>query len=308
MVHPACPAAFGAPVGAGMTGTLSTSFPSTFAQAAFPRDITLREWLLDAGSWTGPAGILPSLVDTLTLSAAVMVTAVLLAVPSAAVLAHLGRAKVLSAWLVNVGRAVPTFALAALLVPISLRAGYGFEPWPIFIALTLMALPPIYLGTYTAVTGVDRAAVDAARAVGLRPRDVLLRVELPLASNVIFTGVRVAAVQVVATEPIRAFLGGDGLGRYVRDGLGQRNDTLLLGGAALVAVLAGTVGLLLSRLQRLLEPDGVQRLRPSSGIVGRAATHDGLDISDPDARADASEPDGAPNGVMTLTDDERERR
>jgi len=266
------------------------------AQAALPRDITLQEWLLDSSSWTGPTGILPSLVDTLLLCGAVIVSAVLLAVPSAAVLAHLGRARLASAWFVNIGRAVPTFALAALLVPISLRTGYGFEPWPIFIALTLMALPPIYLGTYTAIEGVDRAAVDAARAVGLRPHEVLLRVEVPLASNVIFTGVRVASVQVVATEPIRAFLGGDGLGRYVRDGLGQRNDTLLLGGALLVATLAGSVALLLTWLQRTIEPAGVRRLRPSAagvhppartsiGTAPRVATDAGpskTSVGDPD--------------------------
>ncbi len=231
------------------------------AQAALPRDITLREWLLDGASWTGEGGILPSLVDTLTLFGAVMLVATLLAVPTAAVLAHLGRARLIGAWLVNVGRAVPTFALAALLVPISLRAGYGFEPWPIFTALTLMALPPMYLGTYTAVSGVDRAAVDAARAVGLRGRAVLRQVELPLALSIILTGVRVSAVQVIATEPIRAFLGGDGLGRYVRDGLGQRNTTLIVGGAALVAVLAGLVALALAALQRLLVPRGVRRLQ-----------------------------------------------
>jgi len=279
------------------------------AQAALPRDITLGEWLLDPASWTGRAGILPSLLDTLVLCGAVMVAAVVLAVPSAAVLAHLGRAKVLSAWLVNVGRAVPTFALAALLVPVSLRAGYGFEPYPIFIALTLMALPPIYLGTYTAVSGVDRAAVDAARAVGLRPGAILLRVELPLASNVIFTGVRVAAVQVVATEPIRAFLGGDGLGRYVRDGLGQRNDTLLIGGAALVATLAGAVGLLLSWVQRALEPDGVRRLRPSyrAALPDRPVTA-APGWLDPATTATASEPLRAHDGPMTTTADERERR
>jgi osmoprotectant transport system permease protein len=247
------------------------------AQAALPRDITLREWLLGTDAWTGPTGILASLADTLVLSGAVMLTAILLAVPSAAVLAHLGRARLVSAWLVNIGRAVPTFALAALLVPVSLRAGYGFEPWPIFTALTLMALPPMYLGTYTAVAGVDRGAVDAARAVGLRPHEILLRVELPLALNVILTGVRVAAVQVVATEPIRAFLGGDGLGRYVRDGLGQRNTTLLLGGAALVAALAGTVAIALTLLQRAIEPSGVRRLRASgtarSTLPGERVVH-----------------------------------
>jgi osmoprotectant transport system permease protein len=240
------------------------------AQAALPRDITLGGWLLDPASWTGPTGIGPSLVDTLVLCGAVMITAILLAVPSAAVLAHLGRARLLSAWLVNIGRAVPTFALAALLVPVSLRAGHGFEPWPIFIALTLMALPPMFLGTYTAVSTADPGAVDAARAMGLRPREILFRVELPLALNVILTGVRVASVQVVATEPIRAFLGGDGLGRYVRDGLGQRNPTLLLGGAGLVALLAGTVAMGLSLLQRAMEPSGVRRLRAATG-AGAAA-------------------------------------
>lgn len=241
------------------------------AQAALPRDITLGEWWLDPASWTGPSGILPSLADTLLLCATVVLLAILIAVPSAAVLAHLGRARLTSAWLVNVGRAVPTFALAALLVPVSLRAGYGFEPWPILIALTLMALPPMYLGTYTAVSGVDRAAVDAARAMGLRGREVLRQIELPLASAIILTGIRVSAVQVVATEPIRAFLGGDGLGRYVRDGLGQRNTTLIVGGAALVAALAGVVALLLALLERILAPRGVRRLRSTAPATAGAA-------------------------------------
>ncbi len=231
------------------------------AQAALPRDITLREWWFDPASWTAPTGILPSLADTLLLCAAVMLTAFLLAVPSAAALAHFGRAPVIGAWLVNLGRAIPTFALAALLVPVSLRAGYGFEPWPIFAALTLMALPPMYLGTYTAIRQVDRGAVDAARAMGLREVAILARVEVPLGLNMILTGVRISAVQVVATEPIRAFLGGNGLGRYVRDGLGQRNTTLLLGGAMLVAVLAGSVSTTFALLQRLIEPAGVRRLR-----------------------------------------------
>jgi len=269
----------------------------TLAQAALPRDITLTQWLGDGASWTGPTGILVSLGDTLRLTSAVVLTAVVIAVPSAAVLAHLGRARVLSVWLVNVGRAIPTFALAALLVPISLRAGYGFEPWPIFTALTLMALPPIYLGTYTAIAAVDRGSVDAARAVGLRPGTVLLRVELPLAANVVFTGIRVAAVQVVATEPIRAFLGGDGLGRYVRDGLGQRNDTLLLGGAALVATLAGLTAALLRLVQRVVEPAGVRRLRRTTRVG-----------SDPAVRSAAPNLTARPATHRSLSDDGRRTR
>jgi osmoprotectant transport system permease protein len=147
---------------------------------------------------------------------------------------------------------------------VSLRSGWGFEPWPIFLALLLLALPPIYLNTYTAVKGADRDAVDAARAMGFSERAVLFRVEMVLGTAVILAGVRVAAVQVVATEPIRAFLGGDGLGRYVRDGLGQNNDNLLLAGAILVAGLAALTGITFGLLQRLTLPRGVRRLAARS--------------------------------------------
>jgi osmoprotectant transport system permease protein len=234
------------------------------AQQAVRRDIGLGEWLFDPDTWTGPNGVLTSLVDTLVLCAGVLLVAMVLAVPLAAWLSHHRKGEVSAVWLVSLGRAVPTFAIAGLLVPISLRSGWGFEPWPIFIALLLLALPPIFLNTYVAVKEVDPGAVDAARAMGFAERDVLLRVELALAATVIFAGVRVAAVQVVATEPLRAFLGGDGLGRYVRDGLGQNNDSLLLGGAMLVAALAGLTALAFGALERFVMPTGVRRLRQTS--------------------------------------------
>jgi len=233
---------------------------SWLAQVAVPRDITLVEWLTDPETWTGANGILASLADTLVMVIAVILFSVLLAVPTAALLAHLRKAELASAWLVNIGRAIPTFAIAGLLVPVSLRAGYGFEPWPIFIALTLLTVPPMYLSTYTAVKQVDPAAVNAARAMGFTEREVLVTVELPLALTVIFTGIRVASVQVVATEPIRAFLGGDGLGRYVRDGIGQNNPTLVLGGAILIAILAGITAVTFVAIEWLAKPPGVRRL------------------------------------------------
>ena len=234
------------------------------AQAAVPRGTGLFEWLLDADTWTGPGGILESLWDTVTLCAAVVLVAVLLAVPSAAALAHARKGELSSTAMVALSRAIPTFAVAGLLVPISLRQGWGFEPWPIFFALLLLALPPIFLNTYTAVRGVDPGAVDAARAMGFNERNVLFRVELALATTLILAGIRVAAVQVVATEPIRAFLGGDGIGRYVRDGLGQNNETLVLGGAILVAALAAMTGLAFGLLERTALPKGVRRLRHTS--------------------------------------------
>ena len=259
-----------------MSATVTAAGTSTevvgpwLAQVAVPRDITLGEWLTDPQTWAGPTGILASLADTLTLVVAVILCSVLLAVPTAALLAHLRKAELASAWIVNIGRAIPTFAIAGLLVPISLRAGFGFEPWPIFIALTLLTVPPMYLSTYTAVKQVDPAAVGAARAMGFTEREVLLTVELPLALTVIFTGIRVASVQVVATEPIRAFLGGDGLGRYVRDGIGQNNPTLVLGGAILIAILAGITAIVFLGIEWLSKPAGVRRLS-SKGASREAA-------------------------------------
>lgn len=241
------------PTGASdMTGGL-------LAQEAVSRDIGVFEFLFGSEYWTGEGGILTSLSDTLVLCAAVMVVATLVAVPMAAVLAHHRRGELSVTWMVTLSRAVPTFALAGLLVPIALRRGWGFEPWPIFTALLLLAIPPIYLNTYTGVRGVDRRVVEAARAMGLSERSILFRVELALAASIMLAGIRVAAVQVVATEPIRAFLGGDGLGRYVRDGLGQNNDNLLLAGAILVAGLAAITGASFGLLARVL-PRGVRRI------------------------------------------------
>ena len=98
------------------------------------------------------------------------------------------------------------------------------------------------------------------KPMGFSERQVIFRVDVALAAAVVLAGVRVAAVQVVATEPIRAFLGGDGLGRYVRDGLGQNNDNLLLGGAILVALLAALTGALFGVIERVALPRGVRRV------------------------------------------------
>lgn len=225
---------------------------------AVDRDIGLWEWISAAATWWGSDGIVASLVDTATLCGVVTVVAALLSVPPAAFLAHARKAELSTTWLVSISRAVPTFAIVALLLPLSLERGWGFEPWPIFIALLLLALVPIYLTTYTAIRQVDPAAVDAARAIGHHEGHILLRIELALAASPVLAGVRVAAIQVVATEPIRAFLGGDGLGRFVRDGFGQNNTTLVVGGVILIGGLAALTGLAFLAAERLALPAGVR--------------------------------------------------
>jgi osmoprotectant transport system permease protein len=239
--------------------------PAWLAQGALPRDISLVDFLFDAQRWTMSDGILDTLLDTIVLCSAVVVVATLIAVPLAAYLAHNRKGEISVAWLVTLSRAVPTLAVAALLVPFSLRAGLGFQPWPIFTGLLLLALPQIYINTYAAIRDTDRGVVAAARGMGFTESDVLWRVELALGSGVIMTSVRVAAVQVIATEPLRAFLGGDGLGRYVRDGIGQNNTNQIIGGAILIGLLAASTGLAFRVIERLVLPRGVLRLSHSMG-------------------------------------------
>jgi len=143
-------------------------------------------------------------------------------------------------------------------VIVSLRAGFGLEPWPIIIPPVLLRLPPAFTNTYAAVRGVDPSAVGAARAMGLTHRQVMQRVELPLALPVILAGVRTAAVQIVATEPLAAFFGAEGLGAYLRAGLSRRDFVTVQGGALLVAGVAIATEVALMAAGRLLLPKGIR--------------------------------------------------
>jgi osmoprotectant transport system permease protein len=139
---------------------------------------------------------------------------------------------------VNIGRAIPTFAIIALLFPLSLRYNVELGFWPTAVALVFLGIPPIFTNTFTGVRDVDRGVVESAEAMGLRPRQVLLRVEMPSALPLILTGMRVSAVQVVATATLSALVGYGGLGGLIIRGVSQQDDGKLLTGAVLVAVLA----------------------------------------------------------------------
>lgn len=191
-------------------------------------------------------------------SAAALVLAMLVALPLAVVLAHYRRGELGASWVVNIGRAIPTIALLGVAVIVSLREGLGFEPWPIIGALLLLALPPLFANTYAAVRGVDPEAVDAARGMGLSERTIMRSVELPLALPVVFVGLRTAAVQVVATEPIAAFFGAEGLGAYIRQGLGNDDLYQIQAGALLVTAVAVGADLALWLVSRAVIPGPIR--------------------------------------------------
>lgn len=240
--------------------------------AAEPTNVV--EWLQDSSQRAGSGAIPGQLWITVWHSLAATLFAVAIAVPLALVLAHFRKAELLSAWVVNIGRVIPTVAIIGVVVLVSLRNGYGFEPWPILIALVAMALPPIFANTYTAVRVVDENVVGAARAIGTTEGSIMGRVELPLAMLVILTGVRVAAVQVVATEVIGAFFGGEGLGAYIRQGIGNQDIYEVQAGALIITGVAMTVDLALWLLSKVLVPTGVRTVVRRSSTAGPITSDD----------------------------------
>ncbi len=163
----------------------------------------------------------------------------------------------------NVGRAVPSFAVLVIAFQV-----FGLGNYPAFVALTLLAIPPMLTNSYIGVRDVDAEVRDAARGMGMRERRVLFDVELPLAMPLIMAGIRTAAVQVVATATLAALVAGGGLGRYIIDGFGQRDDAQVFAGGVLVAALAMTVELSLSGLEQVALPRGLRmKSVPSEALV-----------------------------------------
>ncbi|MFE0647205.1 ABC transporter permease [Streptomyces sp. NPDC059534] len=192
-------------------------------------------WLTTASHWSGEDGVAHRLAEHLFLTAVCLVLSCLIALPVALVLGHRGKGGALAVNLANAGRAVPTFAVLVLLL-LSPLGPYG--PWPTVIALVLFAVPPVLTNAYVGMRGVDADVVRAARGMGMTGGQTLFGVELPLALPLILTGVRIAAVQLVATATVAALAGGGGLGRVITAGFNLASTPQVVAGACLVAVLA----------------------------------------------------------------------
>jgi osmoprotectant transport system permease protein len=229
-------------------------------------------WFADGSHWRAANGIPNRVLEHVQLSGLAVVCGALLAIPTGVVLGHMRRGGLFAISVVNIGRAIPSFAIVAIALPITIRLGLGFGFWPTWLAVFFLALPPMFTQSYTAVRSVDREAVDAARGMGLRERDVLLSVELPLALPLVLAATRVAAVQVVATAPLGALVGWGGLGRFIIDGLAQRDFVQVFAGALLVAVLAVLTELAFGLAERVVLPRGVRRLShvDAATVVARA--------------------------------------
>lgn len=208
------------------------------------------QWLGDGENWSGTDGVTTRLVQHLWLTFVSVAIACALAIPIGLWLGHIGRGGTLAINISNVGRAVPTFAVLVLLFLTPL----GLSQWSTIIALVFFAVPPILTNTYVGMREVDRDAVDAARGMGMDGMQLLRKVELPLAMPLLMNGVRLAAVQVVATATIAALVAGGGLGRIITSGYGRQDLPQVVAGAILVAALAMLVEGLMEWLRRRLDP------------------------------------------------------
>lgn len=223
------------------------------------------EWFSDPASWQGSTGIPNRTLEHLLLSIPPVLLAALIAIPLGIYIGHTRRGVIMAISVANVGRALPSFAVLVLFIVPSIRLGLGLSYWPAFFALLFLAIPPILTNTYTGVREVDASIVEAARGMGLTEREVVGSIELPLSYPVIITGLRVSAVQVVATATLAALIGGGGYGRYIIDGLSVRDIPRVFAGALLVAVLSVLTEISFSLMERRMVSPGVLLAAGSSG-------------------------------------------
>jgi osmoprotectant transport system permease protein len=227
-------------------------------------------WLTDPANWSGPSGIPTRTAEHIVLSAASLLIALAIALPLGLWVGHTRRATRVVVNIANLGRAVPTLAVIALVLPITaaIDPQSGFKIYPAVIAMVVLAIPPILVNAQTGVMGVDADLVEAGRGMGMRGGQLLRRVEVPVALPIILGGVRSAAVQVVATLTLAAIFGGPGLGRYLVEGIAQVDDGMLFGGVVLVAGLSLVTEASFALLGRLIVSPGVRGPTAEPWIAG----------------------------------------
>jgi len=190
-------------------------------------------YLLTVDNWTGPAGLAARVLEHVEYTVVAVGASALIAVPIGLIVGHTGRGTLLVIGAVNGLRSLPT--LGVLLLGVLL---FGLGWGPPLVALMLLGVPSLLAGTYAGIANVEPTVVDAARAMGMTQTQVLLRVEVPNALPLILGGLRNATLQVVAAATVASYASLGGLGRYLIDGIKQREFQIALVGALMVAALA----------------------------------------------------------------------
>ncbi|PZG30588.1 ABC transporter permease [Spongiactinospora gelatinilytica] len=215
----------------------------------------LIEFFGDPANWSGPDGIPLRLLEHLLFSVAALALAALVAIPLGLWIGHTGRGSLFIVVAANLARALPTLGLVVLIVMLLGTASV----WPVLIPLVALAVPAILVNTFEGIRGVDPELRDAAYGMGLSGRQVLGRVLVPVALPLILLGLRLAAIQIVATAAVAAYTGLGGLGRYIIDGLAIRDYPTVLGGSVLIVLFALAAQFLFVMAERVAVSPGVSR-------------------------------------------------
>lgn len=148
---------------------------------------------------------------------------------------------------------IPSLAMLGFMIPF-----FGIGMNTAIVALFLYSLLPIIRNTYTGITDVDPAVIEAARGMGMTDMQILFRVQLPLALSVMMAGIRTATVINVGTATLAAFIGAGGLGEFIFLGIQRNIDALTLLGAIPAAVLALIIDYLLGLVEKGTTPKGLK--------------------------------------------------
>lgn len=224
-------------------------------------------WYTDPAHWTGSNAIGLRLWQHLSLSVASLAAGMAIALPIGLYIGHTGRFARVTVAVANIGRAVPSLGWLGIAYPIGTglfhRAGVGFLP--AFIGLVALAIPPIVTNAYAGLRSVDPEIREAARGMGMRELQLLVRVEVPVSLPVVLAGIRASAVSVVATAPLAALVGGGTLGSYIIQGLALSDEVRVFAGAVMVALLALLTELAFAWLQRRAISPGLTGPRRGAG-------------------------------------------
>ena len=202
-------------------------------------------WFLQGAHWSGDLGIWQRLGQHLYYVLVSLAIATLIAQPLGILFGYLQRGAFLAINLFNIGQAFPSLGIVLLCIML-----FGFNDVPVFIALVALAIPPMLTNTCVGISQADRTLHDAAKAMGMTPLQALLKVRIPLAMPLIFAGIRTSLLQLIATAVVAAYAGLDGLGRFLIDGLGQRDFAQVIAGSLVVSLLAVGCELLMSFIAR----------------------------------------------------------
>lgn len=219
------------------------------------------DWLSNPANWEGDRGIISQTLTHLEYSLIALVCAALIAVPMGLYIGHTGRGRVVAVSIAGGFRAIPSLGvlfIAVLLLLPRLRGELAFA-LPSLIVLVILAIPPILSGVYAGIAEVDPAARDAAKGMGMTGSQVLWQVEVPNALPLMFSGMRSAMLQIIATATIAAVVGLGGLGRFLIDGQATRDYDEMAGGALLVAALALLVDFVFGLVQRFVVSPGLTK-------------------------------------------------